>query len=384
MKRHSSPRASAAGQLQERSFPNLALPFRIPFPPMEATKSDQLPPGDDWQFEPKWDGFRCLVFRKEQDIVMQSKAGQSLSRYFPELLAAFLALPYHSFVLDGEIVIFDKGRLSFDDLLQRIHPAESRILKLSKERPAVFIAFDLLYDPVDGGELLLNLPLQKRRLRLQRFFEKIAGDSLLRLTPVTMDRTAAMNWFSALGTFGCDGVMAKKIHEPYHAGDRDAMIKVKLLKTADCVVGGFRYGSVAKGKTDRASLDSSKSSEIGSLLLGLYDGEGILHFAGHTSSFSRQARVELKQKVEPLKGRGGFSGRAPGGPSRWSTRLSDQWEPLEPILVCEVQYDHFSQGRFRHGTRFLRWRPEKDPGSCTFEQVEGKPTSTVKNGLFNQ
>jgi ATP-dependent DNA ligase len=340
------------------TFPSLPLPLSIPYPVMEANRQQQLPAGDHWLFEPKWDGFRCLVFRAGREVALQSKAGQSLSRYFPEMVQAFAALSPHSFILDGEIVIYREGRLSFDDLLLRIHPAASRITKLAKDTPATFMAFDLLYEPSHGGKLLVDRPLSERRVHLEGFFMNIPRDSLIRLSPATTDPGVAMEWLTSAGAIGCDGVMAKKIDERYHSGDRDAMIKIKRLKTADCVVGGFRY-SATKDRT-----------AIGSLLLGLYDEAGLLHHVGFTSSFGSVGKEGVRRMVEPLKGGKGFSGRAPGGPSRWSTSRTGEWEPLDPVLVCEVQYDHVSHHRFRHGTKFLRWRPEKKPKTCTFDQVE--------------
>ena len=337
------------------------FPMALPYPPMEAKRDGRLPSGDGWQFEPKWDGFRCLVFRSDDGIIMQSKSGQPLSRYFPELLAAFQQLPA-PFILDGEIVIARENRLSFDDLLQRIHPAASRIARLARETPATYLAFDLLYEPGRGGRLLADRALRDRRARLEGFFEAVPRNLPVFLTPATTDRRVALQWFAKLGSLGFDGVMAKKLDEPYHPGDREAMIKVKHLKTADCVVGGFRYG------------EGKRAREIGSLLLGLYDEDGLLHHVGHTSSFSADERRGLKTTLEGLRGGGGFTGRAPGGPSRWSTKRSGEWEPVDPQLVCEVQYDYFSQGRFRHGSKFLRWRPDKSTTACTFEQVEHKST----------
>ncbi len=355
-------------KLKKGKFPDLSLPLPIPFPPMEARRADRLPDGNEWQFEPKWDGFRCLVFRNRPAVVLQSKAGQPLTRYFPELVSAFQALPQRSFVLDGEIIVPRDGQLSFDDLLLRIHPAASRVANLANETPAAFVAFDLLFDSTKDLQLVTR-PLIERRVCLEQFFSTIPSNPLIRLSPATRDRTIASRWFTDLGRYGLDGIIAKKIHEPYHAGDREAMIKVKYLKTADCVVGGYRYGS-ATSKGDKAKR--SAASTIGSLLLGFYDEKGLLHFVGFTSSFSREERAQLKKIVEPLKGGAGFSGKAPGGPNRWSQRQSDEWERVDPVLVCEIQYDHFSQGRFRHGTKFLRWRPEKDPRQCTFDQVEEK------------
>jgi len=369
---------STARTLNADTFPDLSLPVPIPLPPMEATRVDQLPDGDEWQFEPKWDGFRCLVFRKGTTVVLQSKSGQPLTRYFPEVVQAVQSLPYQAFVLDGEIVVAQDGRLSFDDLLLRIHPAASRVAKLANETPATFIAFDLLYDGSKEPSLM-RLPLTERRTRLEQFFSSFPENPLIQLSPVSRDRTIASRWFADLGAYGLDGIMAKKIHEPYHAGDRQAMLKVKYMKTADCVVGGFRYSS-ASTKADKA--DHASARTVGSLLLGLYDTAGLLHFVGFTSSFNKEDRARLKEAVEPLKGGVGFSGKAPGGPNRWTQRQSDEWERVDPVLVCEVQYDYFSQGRFRHGTKFLRWRPEKHPRQCTFEQVEEDRTAgNSKRGL---
>ena len=362
---------STAGKLEHGTFPDLSLPVPIPLPPMEAMRADRLPDGDEWQFEPKWDGFRCLVFRHGSVVALQSKSGQPLTRYFPELVTAFQSLPARAFVLDGEIVVPRDGRLSFDDLLLRIHPAASRVAKLAKDTPASFAAFDLLCDSPKGPPLMTH-PLVERRQHLERFFSSVPTH-LIQLSPVTNDRTIASRWFTDLGTYGLDGIMAKKIHEPYHPGDREAMIKVKHLKTVDCVVGGFRYSSTP-AKTDKPNRTSAQT--IGSLLLGLHDRDDLLHFVGFTSSFSKEDRAGLKQVIEPLKGGAGFSGKAPGGPNRWSQRQSDDWERLDPVLVCEVQYDYFSQGRFRHGTKFLRWRPEKDPRQCTLDQVEGEVTGS--------
>ena len=368
---------STARTLDAGTFPDLSLPVPIPLLPMEAARADQLPDGDEWQFEPKWDGFRCLVFRKDSTVILQSKSGQPLSRYFPELVHAFQSLPSHAFVLDGEIVVARDGRLSFDDLLLRIHPAASRVATLAHDTPATFIAFDVLYDSSEETALMIR-PLIERRTYLERFFSLIPDHPLIQLSPVSRDRTIATRWFTDLGAYGLDGVMAKKIHEPYHAGDRQAMIKVKHVKTADCVVGGFRY-SATPAKTGKANHPTATT--VGSLLLGLHDTNGLLHFVGFTSSFSKEERTRLKQVVEPLKGGVGFSGKAPGGPNRWSQRKSDEWERVDPVLVCEVQYDYFSQGRFRHGTKFLRWRPDKDPRQCTLDQVEETTAGNPKRSL---
>jgi ATP-dependent DNA ligase len=302
---------------------------------------------------PKWDGFRCLAFRNGKNVLLQSKAGQPLGRYFPEMVAALTALPQKRFVLDGEIVIFSGKHLSFDDLLLRIHPAESRIRKLSAESPATMMCFDLLVD--SDGELLTNFILDKRRQRLEHFFGELPQKAMVRLSPASPKFEQANQWMHELASMGLDGIVAKRRDEPYRSGERTAMVKIKRIRTADCVVGGFRY--------------AEKGGGIGSLLLGLYNEQRLLDHVGFSSSFNREQRVDLKSIVEPLIGSPGFSGHAPGGPSRWSTKRSNEWQPLKPKLVCEVRYDHFSGGRFRHGTKFLRWRPEKKPVQCTFDQL---------------
>jgi ATP-dependent DNA ligase len=336
------------------AWPPLSIPIRPPFAPMEAKRVDAIPAGDTWLFEPKWDGFRALVFRDGDELAMQSKAGQPLARYFPELVEAFLSLKAKQFVLDGEIVVPVDGRLSFDDLLLRMHPADSRIRKLAAETPAQFYAFDLLFAKRKSME---KLPIEERRDRLESFFETV-DHPRLRLSPATVDRKLARQWFDEFGTLGLDGIMAKRLGEPYHSGDREGMLKVKHLKSADCVVGGFRYGEGTK--------------TVGSLLLGLYDDEGRLVHIGHTSSIARADRAALTKQLEKLRGKNAFEVRVPGGPSRWAPGRSTEWEPVKPLLVCEVEYDYFSQGRFRHGSKFLRWRPEKKPKQCTMEQVEAK------------
>jgi ATP-dependent DNA ligase len=269
--------------VETSAFPVLPLPLPIPYPPMEARRATKLPEGEQWQFEPKWDGFRCLVFRWENDVVLQSKAGQPLGRYFPELVATFRALRVQAFALDGEIVIPVDGGFSFDDLLLRIHPAESRINRLSRETPARYLAFDVLYEA--GPGLLVEQPLSVRRLHLEQFFRDVPSPSAIELSPSTRNRAVASEWFTDTGRIGLDGVMAKLADERYHAGDREAMIKVKHVKTADCVVGGFRYSG----------------SKIGSLLLGLYDESGLLNFVGHAASFTESKRKELAETIEPLK-----------------------------------------------------------------------------------
>ncbi|MGZ7032158.1 MAG: ATP-dependent DNA ligase [Thermoanaerobaculia bacterium] len=334
-----------------KGFPRLDLPITPPYPPMEAKRVDQVPMGNKWLFEPKWDGFRAIVFRSGDTIAVQSKAGQPLGRYFPEIVEAFRSLRHKDFVIDGEIVIPVEGRLSFDDLLLRIHPAESRIRKLAAETPSRYFAFDLL---CWKGKLLTDLPIEKRREKLEKFFEALESP-LIQLSPATTDRKIGLQWFGRFGSVGLDGVMAKRLGERYHSGDRDGMVKVKHLKTADCVVGGFRYGEGTK--------------TVGSLLLGLYDDEGRLVHIGHTSSIRNADRDGLTKKLEAMRGENPFEVRVPGGPSRWASGKSGDWEPVRPQLVCEVEYDYFSQGRFRHGSKLLRWRPDKKPKQCTLEQV---------------
>jgi len=345
--------AAVPAEALEADFPEIDLPVRPPFPPMEAESAAQIPSGPGWLYEPKWDGFRCLAFRKGDQILLQSKAGQPLGRYFPELVAALAALPVKTFVVDGEIVIRVGGSLSFDDLLLRIHPAESRIRKLARETPASLFAFDLL---VDGrGRPLVGLPLEERRARLEALFEKIPAEGQAVLSPATPERKVAEGWMRDLGGSGMDGVVAKRLDSPYLSGERGGVVKVKRIRTADCVVGGFRW--------------AQKGGKIGSLLLGLYDEAGQLDHVGFSSSFNADEKKELEEVLKPHLGGSGFTGKAPGGPSRWSQGRSTEWEALDPVLVCEVRYDHFAGGRFRHGTKFLRWRPDKKPAACTYGQV---------------
>lgn len=332
----------------------MTLPIKPPFAPMEALLVSEIPAGPNWEYEPKWDGFRCLAFRDGKHVELQSKSCQPLERYFPEVVEALLKLKASKFVLDGELVIPVSGGFSFDDLLQRIHPAASRVTKLSRETPAHFIVFDLLVD--DAGKALIDLPLSKRREKLESFARKqLAKNKSIELSPKTKNINVAREWLSTSG-LKLDGVIAKRLDLPYRSGERDGMQKVKRMRTADCVVGGFRYAS--KGKV------------VGSLLLGLYDDEGLLHHCGYTSSFTEEQKKELTRQLEPLVKLPGFTGNKPGGPSRWSTKKTSEWEPLQTKLVSEVQFDHFTGGRFRHGTKFLRWRPDKKPKQCTFKQLK--------------
>jgi ATP-dependent DNA ligase len=332
----------------------MTLPISPPFAPMEALPVLEIPSGGQWQYEPKWDGFRCLVFKDGKHVELQSKKGESLNRYFPELLAAAQEVEANKYVIDGEIVVPAGEIFSFDDLLQRIHPAESRVRKLAKERPAKLIVFDLLVSP--DGESRIDLPLRKRRQFLEEFFSKAIGDDHpnIQLSPATQEIEDARRWLQMAGAL-LDGIIAKRADLSYQSGQRTGMQKVKNLRTADCVVGGFRY--------------ASKQPVIGSLLLGLYDDQGLLNHVGFASSFTQLERKSLLKKVAPLIKPPGFTGNAPGGPSRWSTERSAEWQPLAPKLVVEVQYDHFTGNRFRHGTKILRWRPDKAPETCSMDQV---------------
>jgi ATP-dependent DNA ligase len=316
---------------------------------MEALLAAELPEGDGWQFEPKWDGFRCIARRDGGAVEMISRSGKPLGRYFPEVLEMLVRTKEKRFVSDGELILPLADRLDFEALQMRLHPAESRVRKLAKETPAQLMLFDLLEV---GGERFDEKPLSDRRKALERFHKANAVAGLL-LSPATTDRNTALGWLKRSGG-ALDGVVAKRRDQPYRFGER-AMVKVKQLRTADCVVGGFRY--------------SEKKPEVGSLLLGLYDGEGLLHHVGFTSAIPAKERPGLTKKLEALIEPPGFTGNAPGGLSRWATERSAAWKPLKPELVVEVRYDQVTGRRFRHGTALLRWRPDKAPEQCTFEQL---------------
>ncbi len=320
-----------------------------PIAPMEALLAEELPDGPGWQYEPKWDGFRCIAVRSAGGIELWSKSGKPLARYFPEIETMFGRLKTRNFILDGELLIVARGAVSFDALQLRLHPAESRVRKLATETPAMFMAFDCL---ALGRKILGPRPLEERRSQLE---DLLAGESepSLRLSPATADRDAALDWLKRTGG-ALDGVIAKRLDLPYRPGER-VMVKVKQRRTADCVVGGFRYGS--------------KHREVGSLLLGLYDKAGLLNHVGFTSSIAARDRAAWTEELEALVEPPGFTGNAPGGPSRWSTERTGEWEPLKPALVVEVLYDQVTGGRFRHGTRLLRRRPDKAPGQCTMDQL---------------
>jgi ATP-dependent DNA ligase len=340
----------------------VTLPIARSYAPMEALLVAELPTGADWQYEPKWDGFRCLAFRDGDKVDVMSKAGKPLTRYFPDLVATLLQVRAKRFVLDGEIVVPKDGELSFDELLLRIHPAKSRVTKLAAESPASLIVFDLLVDA--KGKSLAKETLAERRAALESFVAAEVPASLrIRLSPATTKMVTVKRWFRSVGG-GLDGVIAKQLDLPYQSGTRNGMKKMKSMRTAECVVGGFRYAS--KGKV------------VGSLLLGLYDDGGLLHHVGFTSNIPNADKPAITKRLEKLVKAPGFTGQAPGGPSRWSTERSSEWQPLAPKLVVEVQYDHFSGGRFRHGTSFLRWRPDKPPRRCTIAQVEQEGRSALE------
>jgi ATP-dependent DNA ligase len=340
----------------------MSLAISSPFAPMEAKSAREIPVGPEWAYEPKWDGFRCVVFRDGDTVELQSKAGKPLTRYFPEMVAALRKVKARQFVLDGELIISKNGKFSFDDLLQRIHPAASRVAKLAEETPAQLVVFDLLVD--DRGVSWAGKPLTERRRALEVFYRKyLAPIDQILLSRFTPDLADAKRWLKELRG-QLDGIVAKRVDQPYTPGER-TMQKIKNIRTADCVVGGFRYASAGK--------------VVGSLLLGLYE-DGLLNHVGFTSSMPASERAALTRKLERLIQPPGFTGQAPGGPSRWSTDRSGEWEPLKPTLVAEVEFDHFTGGRFRHGTKFLRWRPDKNPRQCTMRQVVAD--SAVPIGLL--
>jgi ATP-dependent DNA ligase len=333
--------------------------------PMEARSVDAIPTGQKWQYEPKWDGFRCLLTRDANAVSMRSKSDRDLSRYFPEIIAAALALRKKSFVLDGEIVVPVSSHFSFDDLLQRIHPAMSRVKKLAQETPAVYLAFDLLRS---GTREVAAEPLARRRSRLEDFAARyFSNENLFHLSPASRKLEDAQRWLTLAGS-GSDGVIAKRIDLPYQGGNREGMQKIKRYRSADCVIGGFRYGeNRQKGR-----------KLVGSLLLGLYGAGGLLHHVGFSSGIKARDKTALTDKLEAVRQDRSFTGNTPGGPSRWSTKRSPEWQPVNPRYVVEVSYDHFADGRFRHGTSILRWRPDKKPAQCTFEQVEQKIDRTSR------
>ena len=323
---------------------------------MEARSVDEIPVGDIWQYEPKWDGFRCLLSRSDKSVSLTSKSGQDLTRYFPDVAAAAMLLPERTFVLDGELVVPVGKTFSFDALLQRIHPAASRIQRLAAETPASLIAFDLLRR---GNADLTSLSLGERRPMLEQFAARCFKLTVFRLSPASRKITEARRWLRLAGG-GSDGVIAKRLDLPYQSGNREGMQKIKRHRSADCVIGGFRFGERAQ----------AGRKVVGSLLLGLYDGDGLLHHVGFCSGLKSDEKPALTRKLKAIVSEHSFTGSVPGGPSRWSTKRSSQWVPVRPKYVVEVSYDHFTAGRFRHGTSLLRWRPDKKPRQCTMEQLK--------------
>jgi ATP-dependent DNA ligase len=332
--------------------------------PMEALLAAELPDGEGWQYEPKWDGFRCLAERDGDTVTLTSKSGKPLARYFPEVVELLKTTCEQRFLIDGELIIPLGDVLSFEALQLRLHPAESRIRRLAGETPAQLMLFDILSL---AGRGLADRPLAERRAALEGFHAAQAVGGLL-LSPATRDRATALGWLDRSGG-ALDGVIAKRLDLPYRFGER-AMIKVKQQRTADCVVGGFRY--------------AEKRKEVGSLLLGLFDDDGLLNHVGFTSALKAEDRPALTERLEALIGPPGFTGNAPGGPSRWNTERTTQWQPLRHELVVEVRYDQVTAGRFRHGTGFLRWRPDKDPRQCTFEQLASELRPSQLKELFGQ
>ncbi len=342
------------------------LPLEPPVPPMLARPASELPPGEHWLFEPKWDGFRCIVFRDGDEIELASRNGRPLNRYFPELVGALKERLPPRIVTDGEIVIDRDGTLDFEALLLRIHPAASRVDMLARTLPASFVAFDVL---AVGDEDLTHRPQEERRARLLEALTPALPP--LYLTPATTDRRQAQEWFDRFEGAGLDGVVAKALDQPYVCGRRE-MVKVKHQRTADCVVGGFRQHKSGDG--------------IGSLLLGLYDERGRLQHVGVATGLSGERRRELARELKGLSddagaghpwcapengdGVDGDERRVPGGPSRWTGTRDLSWEPVRIERVVEVAYDHLQGRRFRHATRFLRWRPDREPASCTYEQID--------------
>jgi ATP-dependent DNA ligase len=354
--------------MKARRTPGVALPalssLRLDAAPMEARSAHALPnqPGE-WQFEPKWDGFRCLAFKEGSVVELKGKSGTSLGRFFPEVVATLLDVPFERFAVDGELVIELNGRLTFDALQARLHPAASRIRRLSVESPARLILFDMLIGP--NGSDVRALPFTDRRTALEALGKKASIAGKLIVTPGTRDLAQATEWLDDFNRDGRDGVVAKRLDGKYLSGER-AMIKVKRFRTADCVVGGFRY--------------QNGSREVGSLLLGLYNPQGQLDHVGFSSTIANDERPALTRKLHALRAPPGFTGKAPGGPSRWSSERSGEWEPLRPKLVVEVRYDHVTGNRFRHGTKLLRFRPDKPPQQCSIEQIIAPPLRSLRRG----
>jgi ATP-dependent DNA ligase len=335
------------------------LPVSPPTSPMLAKLEPDIPRGEGWRYEPKLDGFRAIVYRDGTELYVESRDARPLLRYFPELEPALKAVLPKRCVVDGEIVLSHDGRLEFDLLQLRLHPAKSRVDRLAAETPTSFIAFDLL---ALGADSLLRAPLSERRSKLERGLRKAealdgvpaSGSTHILIAPQTEDPEEALRWFTELERVGHDGIIAKRSDGPYTPGKR-TMVKVKHRRTADCVVGGYRLSKDGQG--------------IGSLLLGVYDDEGNLHYLGHTSSFNAAERRALLKQLRPMEIERAFEGgRTPGGPSRW-TQKEAEWISVRPELVCEVAYDYLQGNRFRHASTFLRWREDKRPEDCRFDQL---------------
>ena len=328
------------------------MPTRIPFP-MEALLVGELPEGKEWRYEPKWDGFRCLAHKRGPTVTLRSKSGRPLERYFPDIVGLLEKLAVRTFLLDGELLVEGEKGYSFSDLQMRLHPAASRVHMLAQKQPATFVIFDIL--ETEDDQTLMSVPLSQRRRLLEQFYETYCSkEKAIRLSPQTDSLSEAMDWLSSSGWY-IDGIVAKKNTDVYVPGER-VMQKYKPMRTADCVVGGFRYGK--------------DSDEVGSLLLGLYDDAGRLNHVGFTSTIAKADKPSLTKKLERLIQEPGFTGNAPGAPSRWSTDRSTQWKPLSPKLVVEVSFDHVTDSRFRHGTKLIRFRPDKSPRQCTMEQLQ--------------
>ena len=332
----------------------VTTPLQPPIAPMLAKLSEAIPQGEGWLYEPKWDGFRCILFFDGTELYLQSRDLKPLGRYFPDLEEKLPPLLGGPVVLDGEIVIMGAKGLDFDSLQLRIHPAASRVKLLAGQTPAAFVAFDIL---AEGDEDLRAQPFAERRKRL----EALLGEAKppLHVTPATTDSTLAADWFDRFEGAGFDGVIAKRLDGAYLPGKR-AMAKIKHLRTVDCVVGGYRWNKGEEGVS------------VGSLLLGLYDAEGVVHYVGHTSSFNaadkRALVTALALYVTDDEAIGFGRGRTPGAPSRWSSGKDTSWVRLRPELVIEVTFDYLQGDRFRHASTFRRWRTDKDPESCTFDQ----------------
>lgn len=339
---------------------DLAVPLDLA--PMEAKLVEEIPTDEGWRFEPKWDGFRCLGFKAGDQVELKAKSGKPLGRYFPDVVEMLKALPVDRFVVDGELTIAVGGELSFDALQLRLHPAESRVRKLAAETPASLVLFDCLLDA--KGRSLVDAPLSKRRTELEALYKRMKTPARITLSPGADDPAQAHRWLKEVGA-ALDGVVAKRLDGPYQPGER-AMLKIKRMRTAECVVGGFRY--------------EQDSRLVGSLLLGLYDAEGRLDHVGFTSTISDADRPTLTRRLEKLAGGEGFTGDKPGGPSRWSNGRSTEWTRLRPELVVEVRYDHVTGDRFRHGTKLLRFRPDKAPRQCTLAQLraEAAPAELIE------